>query len=116
MRSPKRDFTYRVALMCADPVRRGIAVVLGVVVIGHAHASPRAFAVLLIVPFVSKVVGLYDRDEHLIRKTTLEEVPAIFQVATLYTLLMLAARGRCSSTVSLGAPAARPLGVLLFTC
>ena len=37
---------------------------------------------------VGKLTGLYDRDEHLIRKTTLDEVPALFWVATLYALLI----------------------------
>ena len=37
---------------------------------------------------VGKLTGLYDRDEHLIRKTTLDEVPTLFWVATLYALLI----------------------------
>ena len=37
---------------------------------------------------VGKVTGLYDRDEHLIRKATLDEVPTLFWVATLYALLI----------------------------
>jgi exopolysaccharide biosynthesis polyprenyl glycosylphosphotransferase len=35
---------------------------------------------------VSKVAGLYDRDEHLLRKTTLDEAPRLFHLATLYAL------------------------------
>ena len=45
-------------------------------------------AALPLVVLVGKLVGLYDRDENLLRKTTLDEAPAIFQVATLYTLLI----------------------------
>jgi exopolysaccharide biosynthesis polyprenyl glycosylphosphotransferase len=37
---------------------------------------------------VGKLTGIYDRDEHLLRKTTLDEVPALFWVATLYTLVI----------------------------
>jgi exopolysaccharide biosynthesis polyprenyl glycosylphosphotransferase len=40
---------------------------------------------------VSKITGLYDRDEHLLRKTTLDEVPALFWVATLYAFLIFLA-------------------------
>jgi exopolysaccharide biosynthesis polyprenyl glycosylphosphotransferase len=40
------------------------------------------------VVLVSKAVGLYDRDEHLLHKTTLDEAPALFQVATLYVLFI----------------------------
>jgi exopolysaccharide biosynthesis polyprenyl glycosylphosphotransferase len=40
---------------------------------------------------VSKLTGLYDRDEHLVHKTTLDEVPTLFWVATLYALLIFLA-------------------------
>jgi exopolysaccharide biosynthesis polyprenyl glycosylphosphotransferase len=89
----KRDFTYRLALMCADLLAAIAAVVLGVAVFGDDTLQLAALAVLPIVPFVSKAVGLYDRDENLIRKTTLDEVPALFQVATLYALLLWLAEG-----------------------
>ncbi len=46
---------------------------------------------LLIV--VAKLTGLYDRDELVIGKTTLSETPAIFQVATLYALLVALVTG-----------------------
>ena len=35
-----------------------------------------------------KVAGLYDRDEHLVRRTTLDEVPTLFWAATLYAFLI----------------------------
>jgi exopolysaccharide biosynthesis polyprenyl glycosylphosphotransferase len=37
---------------------------------------------------VSKAAGLYDRDEHVLRKTTLDEAPALLRVATLYALVI----------------------------
>ncbi len=46
---------------------------------------------LLTVPLivvVAKVQGLYDRDALLLNKTTLDEAPKLFQVATLYTFLL----------------------------
>ena len=42
---------------------------------------------------VAKLTGLYDRDELVIGKTTLSETPAIFQVATLYALLVALVTG-----------------------
>ena len=45
---------------------------------------------LVAVPFVllvSKVIGLYDRDELTLEKSTLDEAPALFQLATLYALV-----------------------------
>ena len=58
----------------------------------HRHRAEIASAVLWIAIFavvgVSKAIGLYDRDELLIGKGTLNEVPGLFQLATLYTLIM----------------------------
>ena len=39
----------------------------------------------------AKLLGLYDRDETLLRKTTLDEAPKLFQLATLCTLVALLA-------------------------
>jgi exopolysaccharide biosynthesis polyprenyl glycosylphosphotransferase len=37
---------------------------------------------------VSKTLGLYDRDENVVKKTTLDEAPALFHVATLYAFVI----------------------------
>jgi exopolysaccharide biosynthesis polyprenyl glycosylphosphotransferase len=71
-----------------DVVAAGLALLLGIVVLGHDSPRPALIVAIPLVVIVSKVVGLYDRDEHLVRKTTLEEAPALFQVSTLYTLLI----------------------------
>ena len=82
----RRDAYYRRGLALADIVAASLAMVLGVVVLGGDHVTLAfAFAIPLVV-VVSKISGLYDRDEHLLQKTTLEEAPALFQLATLYTL------------------------------
>ena len=41
----------------------------------------------------AKLFGLYDRDETLLRKTTLDEVPKLFHVATLCALVAWLAGG-----------------------
>ncbi len=44
---------------------------------------------LLLVPFVilaAKAMGLYDRDQHVLRKTTLDEVPSLIYLSVLYAL------------------------------
>jgi exopolysaccharide biosynthesis polyprenyl glycosylphosphotransferase len=46
-----------------------------------------ALAALPIVVVCAKLLGLYDRDEALIRKTTLDEAPKLFELATLVALL-----------------------------
>ncbi len=52
-------------------------------------AVPRVTALLAIpaVIIVAKSIGLYDRDELLLRKTTLDEAPQLFHVATVVALV-----------------------------
>jgi len=50
-----------------------------------------ALAVPALFVTLCKVAGLYGRDEHLVHKTTLDEAPSLFGVATLYTLLVFLA-------------------------
>jgi len=83
-----RDTLSKWMLVPADVVSTALAVGLGVAVIGSDTLS---LAVLIPIPLVvlaSKIMGLYDRDQHLLRKTTLDEAPALFQLATLYTLVL----------------------------
>ena len=60
-------------------------------ILGNDALNPIALLALPLVLVVGKLTGLYDRDEHLIRKTTLDEVPTLFWVATLYALLIFLA-------------------------
>ncbi len=46
-----------------------------------------------IVVVCAKLTGLYDRDETLLRKTTLDEAPKLLQLATLSTLVAWLAGG-----------------------
>ncbi len=84
----RRDAIYRRTLAIADVASAGIAVLIGVPILGHDSLNPAAILALPLVLVVGKVTGLYDRDEHLIKKTTLDEVPTLFWVATLYALLI----------------------------
>lgn len=86
-----RDALYRRLLAIADIAAAGVAVVLALVVLGDDRLKLAIVAAIPLVVLVSKVSGLYDRDEHLLRKTTLDEAPALFEVATLYALLLLLA-------------------------
>jgi len=89
----RRDARYRRALAAADVVSAATAVVLGVAVLGDDRLTLSLLAALPLVALVSKAIGLYDRDDTLLRKTTLDEVPAIFQVATLYAFLLALLEG-----------------------
>jgi exopolysaccharide biosynthesis polyprenyl glycosylphosphotransferase len=84
----RRDTTYRRMLGLADVSSAAIAVLVGVPILGEDALNPLALLALPLVLVVSKVTSLYDRDEHLLRKATLDEVPALFWVATLYAFLI----------------------------
>jgi exopolysaccharide biosynthesis polyprenyl glycosylphosphotransferase len=84
----RRDAIYRRTLALADVAAAAIAVLIGVPILGQDALNPVALLALPLALVVGKITGLYDRDEHLIRKTTLDEVPTLFWVATLYALLI----------------------------
>jgi exopolysaccharide biosynthesis polyprenyl glycosylphosphotransferase len=82
-----RDRAFRRLLALTDLLAVALALVLSVVVLGEDELRLSAFLALPIIVAAGKVFGLYDRDELLIRKTTMDEVPQLFQLATLYTLV-----------------------------
>ena len=91
-RSPFRtlvlDHRYRRLLGVAD-VTACLAAVIGcLTLIGSAdNLSARGLVALPLVVAISKLLGLYDRDELVLRKSTLEEAPKLFQLATLFCLV-----------------------------
>jgi exopolysaccharide biosynthesis polyprenyl glycosylphosphotransferase len=88
----QRDTLYRRVLGTADALSAGLALVLGVLLLGeHDNLNPLAIAGIPLIVAVGKLSGLYDRDEHLVKKGTLDEAPQLFWAATLFTLLIFLA-------------------------
>ena len=83
-----RDRMYRRMLAYSDVVSAAIALILCTSVLGDDSLRVATFFALPIIVLVGKVQGLYDRDELLIRKTTMDEAPQLFQLATLYALTL----------------------------
>jgi exopolysaccharide biosynthesis polyprenyl glycosylphosphotransferase len=83
-----RDQVYRRMLATADVASAGLAILFAALVIGPNRIEPGALIALPGVILIGKIVGLYDRDEHVLRKTTLDEAPSLFHVSSLYTLLL----------------------------
>jgi exopolysaccharide biosynthesis polyprenyl glycosylphosphotransferase len=81
-----RDRMYRRGLAIADVASTLMALAVCTSVLGSDLLTPMVLLAAPLVAFAGKTVGLYDRDELLIRKTTMEEAPKLFQLATLYTL------------------------------
>ena len=92
--SLRRDALFRRSLVMAD-----VAAILGALALtvsASARSLQLTWAAVAGVPILlvgAKVFGLYDRDEALLRKTTLEEAPKLLQVATLCALAAWLAGG-----------------------
>ena len=111
--SASRDGVYRRLLAAADVIAATAAFVITIPVLGNDSLGLwTVVAIAMVIP-VCKLAGLYDRDEHLLHKRTLDEAPAIFYVATLYTLLAFLA-GANVVEGTFGRPQAAVLWGLLF--
>jgi exopolysaccharide biosynthesis polyprenyl glycosylphosphotransferase len=84
----KRDAVYRRTLALADALAAVVALLVTRAVVGPGHPAVRTIAAVPLIVAMSKVVGIYDRQELLVRKSTLDEAPALFQLATLYALII----------------------------
>lgn len=81
----QRDAVYRRSLALSDILVTIGAIALATVVAG-GRLSPTALLSAPLVVLLAKMIGLYDRDELLVHKTTLDEAPGLFHVATVFTL------------------------------
>jgi exopolysaccharide biosynthesis polyprenyl glycosylphosphotransferase len=89
-----RDAMFRRMLLAGDVLAVVGAFALAIGLSGGRLQLGRVcLAGLPLVVLGAKVFGLYDRDEAVIRKTTLDEVPKLFQVATLCALVAWLAQG-----------------------
>ncbi len=84
----RRDALLRRTLLLADVIAVMGAFLLTVELPTRSLQLTWAIAAALPIMLLgAKVSGLYDRDEALLRKTTLDEAPTLFQVATLCALV-----------------------------
>jgi exopolysaccharide biosynthesis polyprenyl glycosylphosphotransferase len=90
----RRDALFRRLLLVADVVAIVGAFVLTVVVSRRSvQLTWAGIAGVPILVVCAKLTGLYDRDETLLRKTTLDEAPKLLQLATLCALVAWLAGG-----------------------
>jgi exopolysaccharide biosynthesis polyprenyl glycosylphosphotransferase len=83
----RREGLYRRLLGAADLFSAAFALLVVVAIAGDDSLRWMSALCLPVIVLASKVMGLYDRDELVLRKTTIDEAPAIFQLATTYTLV-----------------------------
>lgn len=83
----RREHTYRIALAWSDALATTLALTIAIFILGSDYVSELTLLAIPMVVVAAKVLGLYDRDELLLRKTTLDEAPQLFQLATICTLV-----------------------------
>jgi exopolysaccharide biosynthesis polyprenyl glycosylphosphotransferase len=88
-----RDALFRRSLALADMGAVMLAVIVAVALESADSLNPEVLGVPLVFVIVVKAMGLYDRDEHLLHKSTLDEIPSLFGIATLAALLLWLANG-----------------------
>ena len=83
-----RDAVFRRTLAVADVAGAYAALLLAAVTLGHGTTDFRLSAVLVapLIIVASKAIGLYDRDQHILRKTTIDELPSILHLSVFYAL------------------------------
>jgi exopolysaccharide biosynthesis polyprenyl glycosylphosphotransferase len=92
--SMRRDALFRRSLLAADVISIVVALTLTVGLSSRGlHLTWGAIACVPLLLVWAKLNGLYDRDETLLRKTTLDEAPKLFQAATLFALGVYLADG-----------------------
>lgn len=90
----RADRILRRSLLVADVVAFSLSIALVSLISGRAmQVTWLGVLGLLALCVGTKVFGLYDRDETLLRKNTLDEAPKLFQVATLGALCTWLAGG-----------------------
>ena len=82
----RRDSFYRRALAVADTGAAAATLLITMFLVGPSHPEPWALLTVPLIVLLGKILGVYDRRESLVRKSTLDEAPILFQVATLYVL------------------------------
>jgi exopolysaccharide biosynthesis polyprenyl glycosylphosphotransferase len=81
-----RDALGRRSLAIADIGAVYVSLAL-VVILGGGHLLWPGLVVGPLLVVIAKSLDLYDRDEHLLHKTTVDEVPVLFGLATVTTLI-----------------------------
>ena len=79
-----REGLYRRALAAADVVAATLALAL-LLPMTNGQLPLAALVGLPLIVFLNKLAGLYERDDLVLRKTTLDESPAVVQMAGLFT-------------------------------
>ena len=83
----RRDAVFRRLFALADVLAATLAVLVGGALLEADLVNGGSIVALPLIVFAAKTLGLYDRDELVIHKTTLNDAPKLFYMTTLFTLV-----------------------------
>jgi exopolysaccharide biosynthesis polyprenyl glycosylphosphotransferase len=86
VRTGRRDAVGRMVLVLADLVAVAGAV-LAVVSVNRTTPTGWVLALPVLLNLLTKTAGLYDRDEYVLNKSTLDEVPQVLSVAAIFAVI-----------------------------
>jgi exopolysaccharide biosynthesis polyprenyl glycosylphosphotransferase len=92
LRARRREALTRTALLAADVV----GVVIALVVVSLWSGASFTWWLAVLTPcyvLLTKMAGLYDRDQFVLHKTTLDETPALVAVSAIFVLTVEAVQG-----------------------
>jgi exopolysaccharide biosynthesis polyprenyl glycosylphosphotransferase len=81
----RRDAAFRWALAAADLVAVASTITLFA---SSAHLRPAVLLLLPIVVLLAKAMGLYERDQYLVHKGTIDETPQLLQLAAVLAIVV----------------------------
>jgi exopolysaccharide biosynthesis polyprenyl glycosylphosphotransferase len=84
-----REARYRHLLLAADAWSGAVGVVAAAQLGKFTHVTAQSVLLALLAPIVAKIIRLYDHDPARLRKSTLDELPALAQFAALIAFLAL---------------------------
>ena len=83
----RREDVNRLGLLAADAVAVAAALLL-VALLTDAHLTVWVVALIPLYALLSKAAGLYDRDQFVLSKTTLDEAPTLVAVTAIFVLFV----------------------------
>jgi len=91
----RRDAHLRRGLATVDVAGglAALAIVCLIIDAGRVRFRPSDLLIVALILLTGKVIGLYDRDQHVVRKTTIDEAPSIFYLAVVYALTVWLCEG-----------------------
>ncbi|HEY1591797.1 MAG TPA: sugar transferase [Solirubrobacteraceae bacterium] len=85
----QRESRYRYLLLTGDALAASLGVLFACAVGKTTHVTVQCLGFVLLAPGVAKILGLYDRDQARLRKSTLDEAPVLLQLSALLSSLAL---------------------------